>query len=234
LKEERERTLTQVLPVTRSKQEAKRSYDGLSGVYDYLSGPFEHRHTEKTIGLLSPGEGDLVLEIGFGTGRGLYSIAGSVGAGTNVVGLDLSSGMTRRARKRLERSDIQNVCLCIADAAQTPYRIQVFDSTLVSFTLELFDTPEIPVVLGEIRRVLISDGRIGVVCLSKESGESLSLRLYEWGHRMWPALIDCRPIYGGRFLTDVGFRIVEAENPRMMGLPLEIVVAEKSGTKPAL
>jgi demethylmenaquinone methyltransferase/2-methoxy-6-polyprenyl-1,4-benzoquinol methylase len=90
------------------------------------------------------------------------------------------------------------------------------------------------VVLGEIRRVLKLDGRIGVVCLSKESGESLALRLYEWGHKMWPALIDCRPIYGERSLTDTGFWIVEAEKPRMMGLPLEIVVAEKSGTKPAL
>ena len=233
MKEYREAPPTEVLPVTRSKQEARRNYDRLSGVYDYISGPFEHRHTEKAIELLSPGEGDLVLEIGFGTGRGLNSIAGFVGAGTEVVGLDLSSGMTRRARLRLESAGFQNACLCIADAAQIPYRIRVFNYALVSFTLELFDTPEIPLVLAEIRRVLKPGGRIGMVCLSKESGTPPILKLYEWGHRMWPALMDCRPIYGGRFLTDAGFQIVEAERPRMMGLPLEIVVAEKLGTKPA-
>lgn len=234
MKEDREGMPTEVLPVTRSKREARRNYDGLSGVYDYISGPFEHRHTEKAIELMSPGEGDMVLEIGFGTGRGLNSVAGLVGAGTEVVGLDLSKGMTRIARSRLERAGFQNICLCIADAAQIPYRMRVFDSALVSFTLELFDTPEIPMVLAEIRRVLKPDGRIGMVCLSKESGTPPILKLYEWGHRMWPALMDCRPIYGGRFLTDAGFRIVEAEKPRMMGLPLEIVVAERSGAKPAL
>jgi len=227
LKKEREEPPTEVLPVTRSKQEAQRTYDMLSGLYDYISGPFEHRHTEKAIELLSPGEGDLILEIGFGTGRGLKSVAGFVGAGTDVVELDLSSGMARRARLRLERAGIQNACLCIADAAQIPYRIRVFDSTFISFTLELFDTPEIPLVLAEIRRVLKTDGRIGMVCLSKESGKPPILKLYEWSHRIWPTLMDCRPIYGGRFLKEAGFRIVYAEKPRMMGLPLEIVVAKK-------
>lgn len=223
-----------MLPVTRSKQEAKRNYDRLSGVYDYLSGPFEHKHTEKAVELLSPDGGELVLEIGFGTGRGLETIAGLVGPEVEVVGLDLSLGMAKQARSRLRNAGIRNACLCIGDAVNLPYRERVIDSTLISFTLELFDTPHIPLVLAETRRTLKPGGKLGVVCLSKESGEPLILRLYEWGHRRWPALMDCRPIYGECSLMDAGFRIVEAEKPRMMGLPLEIVVAEKSKTGPTL
>jgi demethylmenaquinone methyltransferase/2-methoxy-6-polyprenyl-1,4-benzoquinol methylase len=234
LKEGREGQPNDVLPVTRSKQEAKKNYNRLSGAYDYLSGPFEHRHTAKAVELLSPAGGELVLEIGFGTGRALEEITGLVGDEVEVVGLDLSSGMARRTRSRLRKAGIRNACLSIGDAVNLPYREQVMGSTLISFTLELFDTPEIPLVLTGTRRVLKPGGKLAVVCLSKETGEPLALKLYEWGHRKWPALIDCRPIYGERSVMEAGFQIVEAEKPRMMGLPLEIVVAEKSKTGPAL
>lgn len=43
-----------------------------------------------------------------------------------------------------------------------------------------FDTPEIPKVLEQIKRVLKPEGRLVVVSMSKENGESIFLRLYEW------------------------------------------------------
>lgn len=42
-----------ILPVPRSKEEAKRSYDHISGVYDYFTGPFERKHAEIALKHLS-------------------------------------------------------------------------------------------------------------------------------------------------------------------------------------
>jgi len=38
-------------------------------------------------------------------------------------------------------------------------------------------------ILAEVKRALKPKGRIVVASMSKENGESLLLRLYEWAHR---------------------------------------------------
>jgi demethylmenaquinone methyltransferase/2-methoxy-6-polyprenyl-1,4-benzoquinol methylase len=50
-----------------------------------------------------------------------------------------------------------------------PFEKSGIDKILVSFTLELFDTPEIPVVLAECTRALNKDGLISAVALSKKT-----------------------------------------------------------------
>lgn len=66
------------------------------------------------------------------------------------------------------------------------YLTNKFDAVFMSFALELFDTPEIPKVLAEIKRVLKLNGRLGVVSMSKEDEDSILLRLYEWTHKRLP------------------------------------------------
>lgn len=95
----------------------------------------------------------------------------------------------------------------------------------ISFTLELFDTPEIPKVLEQIKRVLKPGGRLGVASMSKENGESIFLRLYEWIHNKWPKYVDCRPIYVEQSLIDAGYQIKSKEKVKLFRLPREIVVA---------
>jgi demethylmenaquinone methyltransferase/2-methoxy-6-polyprenyl-1,4-benzoquinol methylase len=220
-----------VLPVTRSKYDAKRFYDGISRIYDLFSGPFERKHVEEALALLSPEESELVLEVGFGTGHALKDLGERVGEAGFVVGIDISTGMVQVARKRLKTLDlVDRVCLCCGDAGVLPFRGGVFDASFMGFTLELFDTPEIPKVLGEARRVLSTGGRLGVVSLSKEGRRSTASRLYEWAHGKWPVVFDCRPIYLEASLREAGYGIITSELSGMMGLPVGIVVAEKPTT----
>ena len=181
--------------------------------------------------LLSPEEGESVLEVGFGTGHALKDLGERVGDAGFVVGIDISTGMVWAARKRLKTLDLADrVCLCFGDAGVLPYRGGVFDASFMGFTLELFDTPEIPEVLNEVRRVLSAGGRFGVVSLSKEGGRSTALRLYEWAHGRWPVVFDCRPIYLEASLREAGYGIVASRLSGMMGLPVGTVVAEKPTT----
>jgi demethylmenaquinone methyltransferase/2-methoxy-6-polyprenyl-1,4-benzoquinol methylase len=94
----------------------------------------------------------------------------------------------------------------------------------MSFTLELFGTTEIPQVLSECRRVLKPNGRLGVVSISKEGERGMVVKAFEWTHRHFPNLMDCRPIYTQRALESAGFHIHEVKLESMW-VPVEIVLA---------
>ena len=218
-----------ILPVPRTKQEARRFYDRMSGVYDWLTGRTERKFAELALQRLSVEEGESVLEIGFGTGYCLMRIAESVGEKGKAHGVDISPGMLGVAQGRLSRAGLADSAqLYLADAASLPYRDDTFDAIFMSYTLELFDTGEIPKVLQEIGRVLRPGGRIAVAGMSRENGEASMLKLYEWAHMKWPRYLDCRPIYVERSLRDAGYEIASSEKVSLFGLPNEIVVAVKA------
>jgi len=217
-----------VLRVSRTKEDAKRVYDRISRLYDLLTGAFERKYTERALTRVNIQEGETVLEIGYGTGHCLKRIAESVGPSGKVYGIDISSSMMEITKKRLEKAGLTDrVELYCGDASSLPFDDNIFDSVLMTFTLELFDTPEIPKVLEQIKRVLKPGGRLGVASMSKENGDSLFLRLYEWMHDKWPKYVDCRPIYVERSLIDVGYQIKNKEKVNLFRLPGEIVVAIK-------
>ena len=109
MKEENGSTAPDILPVPRSKEEAKRFYDRISKVYDYLTGAFERRYAEMAVERLSVEEGETVLEIGFGPRHCLKRIAESVGKTGKVYGVDISSGMLKVTRRRLDKGTLRAV-----------------------------------------------------------------------------------------------------------------------------
>ncbi len=223
---------TEISRVDRTHDQARQSYDRISRWYDLLEGSWEERPRRLGIEKLQGREGEHILEIGFGTGHSLIPLARAVGAGGGVYGLDLSLEMLRIAQARIDRAGLTSrVQLCNGDATELPFLDGFFGGILMSFVLELFDTPEIPRVLCECRRVLRNGGRITVVSLFKQDPPARMQQLYEWGHRHFPQLLDCRPIPVHTMLQMAGLQVCQVMPQSLWGLPIEIVTAEKAQSK---
>ena len=211
--------------VPRSSREAQEWYDTLSPWYDVIVDPFERTYRASGIELLDPKPGEQLVDVGSGTGTALVSIARSVGETGCVVGVDVAEGMCEQARKKAAASTVSDrVAVVRGDALHLPVRSGALDAVFASFTLELFDTPAIPLVLEEWKRVVTEDGRVCVVALSKRDA-GLATGLYERVHAIAPRYVDCRPIFARRLLSEHGFDVVEASDERMWGLPIELVLA---------
>jgi demethylmenaquinone methyltransferase/2-methoxy-6-polyprenyl-1,4-benzoquinol methylase len=211
--------------VLRSKERAKANYDRLSRWYDFVAGSSEKKYRDLGLHMLHAAPGEQVLEIGFGTGHCLVALATAVGQSGNVYGLDLSAGMLAIAQERVDKTGLgDRVTLQTGDAIALPFAPHSLDAVFMSFTLELFDTPEIPQVLAQCRTVLKPGGRIVIVTLVKKPGTAV--RIYEWFHEKMPAAVDCRPIYAQTALTTAGFTVCQASALSMWGLPVEIILAK--------
>jgi len=216
-----------VIRVTRSRATARANYDRLSRWYDLAAGWLERRFTRAGLRMLDVWKDEHVLEIGFGTGAGLVDIAEAVGPYGSVHGVDLSPGMSAVAEKRIREAGLlDRVRLVTGDALISPLPTDYYDAVFMSFVLELFDTPEIPILLERCRAALRAGGRIGVVALSKGDG-GRAVQMYERGHRRFPGLLDCRPIYPAMAVELAGFEVAETVVMKMLGLPVEIVVANR-------
>jgi demethylmenaquinone methyltransferase/2-methoxy-6-polyprenyl-1,4-benzoquinol methylase len=213
--------------VKRSKEEAKDSYDRMSKWYDLMAKP-EKKYVMRGVEKLDITEGETVLEIGFGTGDALLSLAKGVGESGLLYGIDISEGMLEVAQAKLDKAGLSNrTNLILGDASKLPFEDNFFNALFMSFTLELFDTPEIPVLLHECKRVLKTGGRLGVVAISDTGNVNFMMKMYKWAHVKFPSYVDCRPIFTQEELRKSGFNIKSTETHTMWDLPVDIVIAVK-------
>jgi ubiquinone/menaquinone biosynthesis C-methylase UbiE len=216
-----------VLRVFQTKDQTRAFYNRISSFYDLLSDRSEAPMRQAGLDLLRAAPGEKVLEIGFGTGHSLVPLAEVVGPLGRVFGLDLADKMVELAQQRLANAGcLDRANLRRGDATQLPYDADSMDAVFMSFTLELFDTPEIPKVLCECHRVLRPGGRIVVVGMSKAGQHEPLVGIFEWTHIHFPHFLDCRPIFVREELLRAGFSITR-DLRKHRWVPVEIVLGIK-------
>lgn len=222
---------SEIARVVTSREQTQATYERIARYYELVEGFWERRARNAGLAMLSARPGESVFEIGCGPGYSLVELARIVGSGGRAVGLDLSFNMCLLAHRRLGRdAGAAAGAVVQGDAVSLPFAGGSFDAGFMSFTLELFDTPKIPAVLAECRRVLRPGGRLAVVALSKQEPATLMQRYYERGHSRFPRLLDCRPIHVDRALLDAGFTIVNERALSLWGLPIAAVSASTPET----
>ncbi len=207
------------------RNETRSFYNRISHIYDALSEWSEAPMRDKGLRLLAPRPGETHLEIGFGTGGCLLKLAEAAGRNGAVHGLDLSDEMARRAWQRVQKeASERRIAIVLGDAAQLPYRSDLFDAIFMSFTLELFEADQRQAALRECRRVLRKGGRLGVVSMTDEGDYHRTVEVLEWIHERFPQVLDCRPIPVRKCLESAGFAVREAEITKHW-VPVECVRA---------
>jgi ubiquinone/menaquinone biosynthesis C-methylase UbiE len=136
-------------------RDTRRTYERIAPFYDLLELPFEYGVYRSIRPLLFQGLSGRILDAGVGTGRNTPFYP----AGSEVVGVDSSSAMLRRARRRLAYSPA-SVQLIEMDLAQLEFPASSFDAAVATFVFcVLPEALQVP-ALHELQRVVKPGGII--------------------------------------------------------------------------
>ncbi|WP_370325954.1 class I SAM-dependent methyltransferase [Euzebya sp.] len=149
----------------------RRLYDRMAPLYDVATLAYQavgaYRLADEAIATLGLQPGDMVVDLGTGTGRNLPLLAEAVGSSGRVVGVDVSPGMLERARRRVERAGVDVVELVEADIAT--YELPPGTSAVMgSFAMEML--PDYREVIDRLVTQLPTGGRVAVTGLRDPEG----------------------------------------------------------------
>lgn len=126
-----------------------RFYDRWARPYDLLAShaPGVSRVRRRCVEAIGLTGGETVLDLGCGSGANVPHLRDAVGPTGRVVCLDLSAGVLRRARRRVEDHGWRNVDVCRADATRLPLAPNpgnddsAPDAILATFVIGMFEHP---------------------------------------------------------------------------------------------
>ncbi|WP_311171440.1 class I SAM-dependent methyltransferase [Halobellus ordinarius] len=116
-------------------------YTRYATLYDLIARrtPGVARLRAAVVDALDPGRGDVVVEMGCGTGANFPKLRERVGRGGVVVGVDVAPGPLAIARERITRAGWHNVHVVRGDAARPP--IADADAVLATFLSGMLTDP---------------------------------------------------------------------------------------------
>ena len=114
-------------------------YRRRAGVYDLELAWFESVR-RRAVERLAPRPGDVVLDVGCGTGLSLPLLRQGIGAKGRIVGIEQSPEMIEKARERVARHGWKNVRLLAASAEAARIAVTA-DAALFHFTHDILQEP---------------------------------------------------------------------------------------------
>ncbi len=146
------------------KAQVEKMFDHISPRYDLLNHLFslniDKRWRKRAIKLLGKYRPGTILDVATGTAD--FALAASALKPRKIVGIDLSEGMLRKGREKIERRGLSGLIhLQKGDSEELPFLDNSFDAALVGFGVRNFEHPERG--LAEICRVLNPGGVLFVL-----------------------------------------------------------------------
>jgi ubiquinone/menaquinone biosynthesis C-methylase UbiE len=165
------------------------------------------------------------LEVAVGTGLAFFEIVKRNPNGRNV-GIDLSTGMLSKARKRLGKLSGAHYELSYGTAFDLKTENESVDLLMNNYMFDLIPYEEMDKVLMEFKRVLKKGGRLILVNMTE--GERFGSKLYDFIYNLSPKTMGgCRGVRLSEKLKSHGFTIEVREYQQQMLFPSEVILAHK-------
>lgn len=209
-----------------SRRALVRAYDLYSLLYGRAAARLHREAVSRGLVKAAVQPGERILEVAVGPGAVHERLWRRLGASGLLVGIDLSGGMLKAARRRMPGARLVQ-----ANALQLPFGDAQFDLVWAGYLLDLIPTDKMAPLLAEFRRVLRDGGRLALVNLSRPSSAN-SLTRWERCYRRTPAFLvpwvfaGCRPVEAEAFVRAAGFAEVEREVVEE-GLTSEVITAKR-------
>lgn len=130
--------------------------------------PSEVEARRRALDLLDPRPGDIVVDVGAGSGLISLDLAARVAPGGRVFAVDPSEPMLALARAAARAAGVGHMVDCrIADGRKLPFGQAAFDAAFAHWVLPHVDEPE--TVLAEMKRVTRRGGRVMCVEMDWET-----------------------------------------------------------------
>ena len=139
-------------------QDTLKTYRLFSGSYDFLFGPVFHPGRREAVRIANDRPGQQILEVGVGTGLSLPFFRKDA----RITGIDVSTAMLDKARRRVARHKLSQVeALVEMDAENLSFPDDSFDSVIALYVASV--VPDPARFAAEMRRVCIPGGTIVIV-----------------------------------------------------------------------
>lgn len=124
--------------------------------------------------------GDTIVDVGSGSGVDVLIAALKTGSGGQVLGIDMTPAMIRKARENIKRTEIENIRIIEGEAVDIPLDNAVADVVTSNGVINL--VPDKKRAFEEIFRILKPHGRIQIsdIVLSKPVSEKSKANAQLW------------------------------------------------------
>jgi demethylmenaquinone methyltransferase/2-methoxy-6-polyprenyl-1,4-benzoquinol methylase len=146
------------------KKQVTQMFDNISGNYDWMNRMItfglDQGWRRKVNKLVTEGGVDAILDVATGTGDMAIMFAKS--EASEIIGLDISTGMLDVARVKSDKLSLnERISFQTGDAENLPFEDGHFDAVSVSYGIRNFE--DLEKGLGEILRVLKPGGKLVVL-----------------------------------------------------------------------